>query len=374
MVMRIRLAAGCLAATIASLSASQPPKPMEAEWKNITVFTGVPSVQLLPIMNYMRTSLGVRCEYCHVAEERKYQLDDKPAKRRAREMILMTRAINDANFGGRTVVTCQTCHHGATIPASVPQIGSTFPNTTRRMPDEPLPAPLPSAADVFARYEAATRVSTLSSARVTLEGCHARVVDAGTPKASVVPRAACNNGESLSRFDDTRNRAVTTSPLPDGRSVRVGSDGRRAWTFGPDGLHWIDDGEFARFQHRLIPLLAARVRPADFASSRVTRLDVVDGVEVYTIAAAGTDGLAQELTFSKADGLLLRRTYYHPIAMGLDPEQFAFSDYRAFDGITLPTRIDTSYLDDQHLGVVKRLIDVKLGVPTIDRDFLPPDR
>jgi hypothetical protein len=242
------------------------------------------------------------------------------------------------------------------------------------MADEPLPAPLPAAADVFARYEAATHVSTLSSARVTLEGCHARVVDAGTPAAHVVPRAACNTGESLSRFDETGNRAVTTSPLPDGRSVRVGSDGRRAWTFGPDGLHWIDDGAFAQFQRRLIPLLVVRVRPADFASSRVARLDVIDGVEAYTIAAAGADGVAQELSFSKADGLLLRRTYYHPIAMGLDPEQYAFSEYRAFGGIVLPTRIDTSYLDDQHLGVVKRLIDVKAGVPTTDRDFLPPDR
>ena len=200
--MRIRAAVAGLPLFALSLAASQPPKPLEAERKNIKVFTGVPS-----------------------------------AKQRARAMILMTRAINDANFGGRTMVTCQTCHHGATTPVSVPQIGSTVLNTTRRMPDEPLPAPLPSAADVFARYEGATHVSTLSSARVTVEGCHARVVDAGTPRAHVVPRAVCNTGENLSRFDDAGNRAVTTSPLPDGRSVRVGSDGRRAWTLGPDGLH-----------------------------------------------------------------------------------------------------------------------------------------
>ena len=85
-------------------------------------------------------------------------------------------------------------------------------------------------------------------------------------------------------------------------------------------------------------------------------MDIIEGVEAYTMAAASADGVAQELTFSKADGVLL------------------FSDYRAFDGIMLPTRIDTSYLDDQHLGVVKRMIDVKVGVPTTDRDFLPPDR
>src|SRR5262249_45492649 len=96
--------------------------PAEAVYKNIQVLKGVPSSQLLPVMHFMRSSLGVRCEFCHIAENGKYQLDEKPAKGRAREMLRLTRQINDANFGGKNVVTCNTCHHGSVATASVPGI------------------------------------------------------------------------------------------------------------------------------------------------------------------------------------------------------------------------------------------------------------
>src|SRR5262245_32357425 len=71
---------------------------------------------LLPTMHFIRASLGVRCDYCHVAENNKYKLDDKPTKIRAREMIVMTRQINDSAFGGKQVVTCNTCHRGSPKP------------------------------------------------------------------------------------------------------------------------------------------------------------------------------------------------------------------------------------------------------------------
>src|SRR5579859_1462576 len=99
-----------------SASAPQPSPPMEAVFKNIQVLQGIPSDQLGPIMHFMRSSLGVRCEFCHVAEERMYRLDEKKPKQRAREMILMTRRLNAENFGGQAVVTCNTCHNGAIKP------------------------------------------------------------------------------------------------------------------------------------------------------------------------------------------------------------------------------------------------------------------
>ncbi len=69
---------------------SQPkPVPMKAVFKNIQVLKGVPSTELLPIMNFMRSSLGVRCEYCHVAENGKYWLDEKAEKQRARSRRLI---------------------------------------------------------------------------------------------------------------------------------------------------------------------------------------------------------------------------------------------------------------------------------------------
>jgi hypothetical protein len=42
------------------------------------------------------------------------------------------------------------------------------------------------------------------------------------------------------------------------------------------------------------------------------------------------------------------------------------------DGFRLPSVINVSYLDDQHLGVRKRIVEVKLGVTVADSDFEPP--
>src|SRR4030095_11765572 len=90
---------------------SPPPaaKPSsQDDFGNVQVLKGVRD--LMPTMHFIRASLGVRCDYCHVTELNKYRLDDKPAKRRAREMIIMTRQLNETAFQGRQVVTCNTCH------------------------------------------------------------------------------------------------------------------------------------------------------------------------------------------------------------------------------------------------------------------------
>jgi hypothetical protein len=82
--------------------------------------------------------------------------------------------------------------------------------------------------------------------------------------------------------------------------------------------------------------------------------------------------LAETLWFSKRDGLLVRRTYYHQTLLGLEPEQYDLSEYKRFGGFRLPSVINVSYLDDQHLGVLKRIVEVKFGVTVADGDFEPP--
>jgi hypothetical protein len=353
---------------VASASPKSSPAPMEAVFKNIQVLKGVPSTELLPIMHFMRASLGVRCEYCHVAESGKYRLDEKKAKLQAREMILMTRQLNSANFDGANVITCNTCHRGSVSTVPVPETGSTFVNTTRREPDETAPPLLPGAEEVFARYEGAAHVSALPAVRLKLQGSHAKVVDAGAPPR-VIPRAQTNTGEDLIEGE----KALARSPLPDGRFMLVGSNGKRAWTQGPDGLQWIPDENFTQFQRKLNPLLALRVRAADLLHSQVVGTELIGNREAYIVTTTGTDGTAEKLWFAKNDGLLLRRTFYHPIAFGLDPEQFDFSEYKNYGGFVLPSQINTSYLDDQHLGVLKKIIDIQLNVPVPERDFMPPD-
>src|SRR5690242_8467714 len=102
------LAAGILTASFGgSLGAADAPKePADdvssgAYYKNIRVFRELPSTQLMSAMNFMTAALGTRCEHCHVTTEKgrwPMEKDDKPAKRRAREMIAMVRTINSSNF------------------------------------------------------------------------------------------------------------------------------------------------------------------------------------------------------------------------------------------------------------------------------------
>src|SRR5690242_5348517 len=142
--------------TITSNSQTQE-KPVEQVAKNIQVLQGMPASQLLPVMHLMRTALGVRCDYCHIAENGKFQLDDKPAKQTARKMIQMTFAINKANFNRETEVTCNSCHRGSTRPVGTPAIGqAAFANTTNSDPAPPKVAEKPPTADdIFNKYIAA---------------------------------------------------------------------------------------------------------------------------------------------------------------------------------------------------------------------------
>lgn len=88
------------------------------------------------LMKHFAQSLGVRCSYCHVGEEGAplstydFESDAKPAKDRARQMLLLTHALNqDEKLPGEervsltdmseNRVTCYTCHRGELRPATM---------------------------------------------------------------------------------------------------------------------------------------------------------------------------------------------------------------------------------------------------------------
>jgi photosynthetic reaction center cytochrome c subunit len=59
-----------------------------------------------------------RCNYCHVEGDK--ASDEKMQKVIARNMILMVRQINSQFPDAKQHVTCWTCHHGSTTPATAP--------------------------------------------------------------------------------------------------------------------------------------------------------------------------------------------------------------------------------------------------------------
>ncbi len=91
--------------------------------------------ELVNIMRGFATSLGVRCQFCHVGEEGRplqtfdFVSDDKRTKQTARLMMQMVQSINQqtlARIPDRPApgvdVTCITCHRGVSRPVPLGQI------------------------------------------------------------------------------------------------------------------------------------------------------------------------------------------------------------------------------------------------------------
>src|ERR1041385_8121981 len=99
--------------SIVSVSVAQQ-LTAEQKFKNIQIFKGLPATELDPAMAFISGSLGVRCSYCHIANQ--FDKDDRPAKLAARRMIQMVFDLNKGNFNGQPEVTCYTCHRGKRTP------------------------------------------------------------------------------------------------------------------------------------------------------------------------------------------------------------------------------------------------------------------
>src|SRR6478672_2969168 len=119
--------------------AAQEQKPPMAEdvFKNVQILKGIPVDEFMGTMGFFSASLGLNCTDCHVDESggdwAKYA-DDNPKKQTARRMMQMVTALNRTSFGGRQVVTCNTCHRGNSRPNVMPSLALLYGAPP---PDEP---------------------------------------------------------------------------------------------------------------------------------------------------------------------------------------------------------------------------------------------
>jgi len=279
-------------------------KPVEQVQKNIQVLKGLPSSQLLPVMHFMRTSLGVRCDYCHVAENGKYWMDDKPAKQTARRMLEMVSSINRDNFGGRSVVTCNTCHRGSTKPIGVPAIGQgVFTDTTRADDAPTVSAPLPTADQVFDKYiealgggDVVAKIKTRTTKATLLRP---KLINSGTPKAAVLNRAETWTIETFYKAPNKYLMVITTpnGVINQGFNGTVGwiRSGREQRQMTADELEWI------KRQADLYDSLKLKER---YAKTSVTSREKLGEREVYVLEAQSVGNKAERLYFDVKTGFL----------------------------------------------------------------------
>src|SRR5256886_4097475 len=168
-------ASGARDQNLSSAPAAAPQeKTVEQTRKNIKVLTGLPDSQLIPVMNFFAASMGRRCNFCHVVKDGQLtpELDDKPEKATAREMIKMVLDLHKLTFNGSKDISCYTCHRGRNQPVGVPPLPLPLPSPPPGNPAaglgtpptsgtpgaqaSPSPRPaLPSADDIFNKYIAA---------------------------------------------------------------------------------------------------------------------------------------------------------------------------------------------------------------------------
>ena len=353
------------------VSAQQDDKPVEQVRKNIQVLKGLPSSQLLPVMHFMRTSLGVRCDYCHVAENGKYWMDDKPAKQTARRMLEMVSNINKANFGGQPVVTCNTCHRGSTKPIGVPAIGQgAFTNTTQTEDEARVSTPFPTADQVFDNYikalggnDAVGKIKTRVTKATLLRP---KLINSGTPKAAML-----NRGETwtMETFHKAPNKYLAVVTTPDG-VIYQGFNGTVGWTKSAREQRQMTIGELAWIQRQADLYDSLKLKDR-YSRATVTAREKLADHEVYVVDARSVENKAEKLYFDVKTGFLIRRIVFTEIKLGLDPEQIDYEDYRAVDGVWLPFTVRTSYLDDNHFGTTRVLTEIKQNVPVDDQRFEP---
>ena len=93
----------------------------QSEFKNVQVLDITSKSELRNYMKSITKDLGVKCSHCHNMDDKSL---DTPHKEIAREMILLTRQINDYLHAFQAndeegkeealTVTCWTCHKGKT--------------------------------------------------------------------------------------------------------------------------------------------------------------------------------------------------------------------------------------------------------------------
>lgn len=356
----------------------QKPKTIGEVQQNIKVLGEFPQSQLIPMMNLMAASLGVRCNYCHVNKSGQwdYAADEKPEKNSAREMITMTLNINKTTASTNKEVSCFSCHRGRTSPAGV--VALPVPEPVRRggpggpagQPGQPAgPGGAGGAGGPAAAAPAAIpRVEDILNKYVTALGGQA-ALDKMKTRVMIGTYTAANGMAANFQVDQAApDKFHLTFTLPQGAMER-GFNGSAGWEKGPRGVTDLSGPQLAEMK-AAFGLFADITLKEQFTRMTV-RKDKLGDRDVYVIGAAAADGHRERLYFDAESGLLLRRTTATQTPVGVIPQETNFEDYRDVDGLKVPFTIRTLTVDLQTTAT-RKYSEIKANTPLADEIFNKP--
>lgn len=305
--------------------ASGPEKSTEEVFKNIQVLKGVPSEQLFPAMQFISSSLGVDCAYCHVPGH--FEKDDKKPKQMARSMMRMTLALNREHFSDRREVTCYSCHRGARQPAGDPTVaGDSPPNaeaSSASAETAKLPASLPTVTQILDNYVAA------------LGGAPA--IEAITSRVAEGIATSENKSSPIEIFASESGKYSLVRHLPAGDSSTT-FDGHNAWFTMPGRparpLQGADLDAVRLDADLHFPLHIRQI----FPELRVEYPEKIAEHQAWVLVGVRDGQPLVKFYFDQQSGLLSRTVRFADSPFGLNPTRTDYDDYRSVDGVQLPFR------------------------------------
>ena len=339
------------------------PKSAEESFKNIQVFQGVPCDQLIPAMEFMASSLGVECSYCHV--EGRFEKDDKKAKQKAREMIRMMTALNASEFAGRREITCYSCHRGSADPAGTPalQSGLRLDTSGTDAQSPRLPANLPSPGRLLDSY-----IEALGGA-AALQKISSRV---GKGVIQFHGKSA-----SVEVLVQTPNKWALIRHLPEGDHVQV-FDSRAGWIALPGRPARAmprSDAEAAQLDADLqFSLHFQKV----FPELRLEYPEIIGGHEAYVLLGVRDGHPAAKFCFDEQSHLPVRVVRYSESPLGFNASQIDYADYREVDGVQVPFRViltqpkGSSTIQFEEIIQNVQIDPAKFAKPSSDRSAAKP--
>jgi hypothetical protein len=322
----------------------------EDVFRNVQILKGIPVNEFMQTMGMFAASLSLNCSDCHSAaalSDWSRYADDVPRKRAARRMMLMVDAINKANYGGRKIVTCYTCHHNSVVPKSIPSLAEQY--TTPPPPDAndveiipQAPSPGPSADQVLDRYiqaaGGADKLAALTSysAKGTYQGFDTDTtivpVDlyakAPSLRSLVVHMAS---GDSFTNFDGRNGwyagneRPLKMLQLPPGPDL--------------EGMKLDADLSFPGRIKQILTNLRGGFPEA-----------TIDDRDAYVIQGFTESRTSVKLFFDKQTGLLVRSVRFIPTPVGTVPVQIDYGDYRDAAGVKLPYQLTITWTNGRSVA------------------------
>jgi photosynthetic reaction center cytochrome c subunit len=301
------------------------PKAAEEVFKNIEVLKGVPGDKLFPTMEFITSSLGVDCAFCHVPGH--FEKDDKKLKQVARNMMRMTFAVNKGSFDNRRGITCYSCHRGASKPAADPAVATEAQSNSSSLGNTAdatkLARRLPSTTQILDNY-----IHAVGGASA-IEAITSRVEEGVvTSKQNSIP---------IEIVSGDFGKQVTIRHFARGDSSTI-FDGRNAWFTLPGWparpLQGADLDAVALDADLRFPLHVQDV----FPHLRVEYPEKVGAAETYVLVGVREGQPLVRLHFDEKSDLLIRITRYADSPLGLNPTQIDYSDYRNVNGVQLPFR------------------------------------